>query len=195
MTSDHTTNPEHVNTHSWAIRECLPRLNLKPSSSARGVLDGAWWPRSIDPATELAALIEELGAQRTPVRGIALTRGGWDSAPRRIRLASGRKVAVDWLRTGDVSMIRIIDTNYQRIDELALTTATDGRDPHITTTGSHDPASVFLAVKAQASPTDDNGASDHPPSEVGGRQRIVLLPHSPAEQIDLPHSRSEGSST
>ena len=214
MTSDHTTNPEHVDTHSWAIRDHLPRLSLKPSSSAGGVLDGAWWPRSTDPAIELAALIEEFGAQRTPVRGIALRRAVWDSAPRRIRLASGRKVAVDWLRTGDVSMIRIIDTNYQRIDllvipvdttpaiaELALTMATDGHDPHITATGSHDPASVFLAVKAQASPTDDNGASgrrgpdratDQASSDVVGRQRIVLLPHSPAEQIDLPHSRSEG---
>jgi Family of unknown function (DUF5994) len=74
-----------------------------------------------------------------PVRGIALTRVGWDSAPRRIRLASGRKVAVDWSQIRH--MIRIIDTNYQRIDlliisvettsasaELALAMATDGQD-------------------------------------------------------------------
>ena len=56
---------------------------------------------------------------------------------------------MDWLRTSEVRMIRIIDTNYQRIDllvipvdttptiaELALKMATDGHDPDITATGS-----------------------------------------------------------
>lgn len=50
-------------------------------------------PRSRDPAIELAALIEKLKTRRTWDQAIALTRPGWDSAPRRIRLASGRKVA------------------------------------------------------------------------------------------------------
>jgi uncharacterized protein DUF5994 len=59
MTSVHTTNPDHVDTHSL----CSIRLSLKPSSSARGAVDGAWWPRSTDPTIELAALIEALGAR------------------------------------------------------------------------------------------------------------------------------------
>ncbi|HEX6404694.1 MAG TPA: DUF5994 family protein [Pseudonocardiaceae bacterium] len=142
MTSDYTTNSDHIDAQRVVNGDCLARLSLKPTSSARGALDGAWWPRSRDPSIELGPLVEELGAQRTPVRGIALTRGGWDSAPGRIQLASGRKVAVDWVRNGDVSMIRIIDTNYQRINllvipvdtrpaiaELALTMVTDGHDP------------------------------------------------------------------
>jgi hypothetical protein len=137
MTSDHITNPQRVDAHNLATCDCLARLNRKPSSSIKGAVDSAWWPRSTDPAIKLHALIEEIGIQRTPVRRIALTRVGWDSAPRRIRLASGRKIAVDWSQTGH--MIRIIDTNYQRIDlliipgdttpasaDLALTMATDG---------------------------------------------------------------------
>jgi len=150
MTSDHTSTPDHVDAHDLAACDGSARLSLKPSSSARGALDGAWWPRSADPALELARLIEELGAQRILVRELALTRIGWDSAPRRIRLASGRKIAVDWFRGGDVRMIRIVDINYQRINlfvvpvdttpavaDLALRMATDGHDPHITVTGSH----------------------------------------------------------
>jgi Family of unknown function (DUF5994) len=216
MTSDHTTNPDHVGAHNVANGDCSVRLSLKPDSSARGALDGAWWPQSTDPAVELAALIEEFGASRTPVRGLALTRAGWDSAPRRIRLASGRKVAVDWLRTGEVPMIRIVDTNYQRIDllvipvdttptiaELALRMAADGQDPDITATGSDHCAPERRPVKAPASPGDEDGASDrrapdrawgNPPSDVVGRRRVVLLPHGPAEQIGLPHRRSEGPS-
>lgn len=194
MTSVHATNPGQVDARSSAVRDCSARLSLKPSSSARGIIDGAWWPRSRDPAVELAALIEEFGAQRTPVRGIALNRAGWDSVPRRIPLASGRKVAVDWFLSDDVRTSRIIDTNYQRIDllvipvdtmpaiaELALRMATDGQDLRITATGSHAPEPGCLPVKARASPADDDGAPD--------------LPHGPAAHIDLPHPRSEGPST
>jgi hypothetical protein len=65
MTSDHTTNQEHVDVHSSAHCDGLTRLSLKPTGSVRGAVDGAWWPRSTDPAVELAALIEELGTQRT----------------------------------------------------------------------------------------------------------------------------------
>ncbi len=188
MESVHITNSDHVDACSSATRVCSARLSLKPSgSSARGAVDGAWWPRSTDPAVELAALIEELGAQRTPVRELALNRARWDSAPRRIRLASGRKVAVDWFHTGDTRMIRIIDTNYQRIDllvipvdttpavaDLALTLATDGRDPDITATRSHHSAPVRLPAEAEASPAHEDGASDHSPSDVIGRRRVVL---------------------
>jgi Family of unknown function (DUF5994) len=199
MTSDYTTNPAHVDARSSAIRHCVARLSLTPSTSDRGAVDGAWWPRSKDAAIELGALIEEFGAQRTPVRGIALTRVGWDSAPRRIQLASGRKVAVDWLRTGDVRRIRISDINYQRIDlllipvdttsviaERALTMATDGHDPDITASGGHDPGSGCLTATAPTSPADDKGASDRwapdevsdiRPSDIVGRRRVVLLPH------------------
>jgi hypothetical protein len=65
MTSDHITHPERVDAHHLANCDCLTRLSLKPSSSGRGAVDGGWWPRSTDPAVELVALIEELGAQRT----------------------------------------------------------------------------------------------------------------------------------
>ncbi|MDQ4033967.1 MAG: DUF5994 family protein [Actinomycetota bacterium] len=157
MRSVHNTNRDHVDAHSVALRGGWARLSLKPSSSVRGAVDGAWWPRSTGPAIELAALIEALGAQRTPVCGIALNRTGWDSAPHQIRLASGCNVAVDWSAAGDVGMIRLIDTDYQRIDllvipvdttpaiaELALTMVTDGQDPYITATVGHHSASVHV---------------------------------------------------
>lgn len=82
MTSDYTSEP-HVDAHDLATCDGSARLSLKPSRSARGALDGAWWPRSTDPAIELAGLIEGLRVQQTLVRGLALSRIGWDSGPRR----------------------------------------------------------------------------------------------------------------
>ena len=123
---------------------------------------------------------------------------------------------MDWLQTGEVRLVCIVDTNYQRIDllvipvdttptiaELALRMATDGHDPDITATGSDHCAPERRPVKAPASLGDDDGASDHrvpdrvwdtPPSDVVGRRRVVLLPRGLVEQIDLPHRRSEGPS-
>jgi uncharacterized protein DUF5994 len=148
MTSVHTTNPDHVDGPSSAARGDSVRLSLKPSSSAGGVLDGAWWPRSTDPAVELVALSEEVGARRAPVRRIGLNMAGWDSAPPRIRLASGRKIAVDWFRISSAHRVRVLSTDNQRIDllllpvettpataQLALTMATEGHDPEITPAG------------------------------------------------------------
>jgi Family of unknown function (DUF5994) len=214
MTSDHTSESDHLDAHDLVTCDGSARLSLKPSSSVRGALDGAWWPRSTDPAIELAGLIEELGAQRALVQGLALSRVGWDSAPRRIRLASGRKIAVEWFRSGDVRTIGILDINYQRINllvipvdttsaiaDLVLRMATDGHDPHIAATTSHHSAPGYRPVKAQTSPGDEDDspdrrgpdwASDNPPSAVVARRGVVLLPPGAAEQINLPHLRSEG---
>jgi hypothetical protein len=150
MTSVRTISPDQVDGPGSAVRGCSVRLSRKPSGSARGALDGAWWPRSTDPAIELVALSEELGARHVSVRRIGLNMAGWDSAPGRIWLASGRKVAVDWFRISGGRLVRILGTDNQRIDllvipvetppasaELALTMASDGHDPEITAGGHH----------------------------------------------------------
>src|SRR2546430_14467543 len=120
MTSVLIPNLDHLDAHSWAARDCSARLSLKPSRAARGAIDGVWWPRSTDPALELAALSEAVAARRAPVRRIALTMAGWDSAPGRIRLASGRRVVVDWFRTPGLHLVRLIGTDDQRIDLLLI---------------------------------------------------------------------------
>jgi hypothetical protein len=169
MTSVPTIKPDQVDESDSAARGCSVRLSLKPSSAARGALDGAWWPRSTDPAIELVALCEEFGVRHATVRRIGLNMAGWDSVPRppdsvqrknnlglprRIWLASGRKVAVDWFRIAGGHLVRI-GTDDQWIDlllipvdtppasaELALTMATDGHDPQITTPEGHHSALV-----------------------------------------------------
>jgi RNA polymerase primary sigma factor len=120
MTSSRTNNLNHGDARSVPFRACSARLSLTPSSSAKGVVDGVWWPRSTDPIVELVALSEALGVRRAPVRRIALARPGWDSAPCRVRLASGRRVAVDWLQNSSVYVVRILDTDDQPIDLLLI---------------------------------------------------------------------------
>ncbi len=192
VTSNFSNTANQLSAASTVAPTASVRLSLKPNGFPRGTFDGAWWPRSTDPAVELPALIEALGAQRVPIRRIALIMAGWDSAPRRIRLDSGRKVAVEWFPTGDVRMIRTVDINDQRIDllnipvdtqqaiaHLALTMATDGKDPDITATVS--PHSAPGASLGNEGGVPDHRGQDRvpstQPSDVIGRQPIVLLPH------------------
>ncbi|MDQ3899695.1 MAG: DUF5994 family protein [Actinomycetota bacterium] len=155
MTSVGTTTRNQVDRPSSPPRGDSIHLSLKPSSSAKGALDGAWWPGSTDPTNELVALSEELGARHARVRRIGLHMTGWDNAPRRIRLASGRRVAVDWFQLSGGRLVRILGTDNQRIDlllipgetvpanaERALIMATDGHDPEITSPDGHHPALV-----------------------------------------------------
>ena len=176
MTSVRTINPDQVDESYSAARGCSVRLSLKPSSAARGALDGAWWPRSTDPASELVALCEEFGVRRATVYRIGLNMAGWDSVPRppdsfqrkdnlgrprRIWLSSGRRVAVDWFRISGGPLVRILGSDNQWSDlllipadtppasaELALTMATDGHDPQITTPDGHHSALVHAPEDA-----------------------------------------------
>jgi hypothetical protein len=170
MTSNHTTNSDQGDARSVGARDGSARLSLKPSGSARGALDGAWWPRSTDPAIELTALIEAVGV---PVRRVALNMAGWDNTPRRIRRDSGKKVAVDWFRISGGHLVRIVGTDDQRIDLLllpvdteaatadrALAMATEGHDPDIAATGGDHSAPVGPPAEAKASPDNDDGAPD-----------------------------------
>jgi hypothetical protein len=113
-------------------------------------------------------------------------------------ILSMRDCSVDWFPIGDVRTIRIIDTDYQRIDlliipvdttpaiaELALTMVTDGQDRHITATVGHHAGPVRSPAEAEAALDNVDGASEHrapepasgdPPSDVVDRRRIVLLP-------------------
>jgi RNA polymerase primary sigma factor len=120
MTSVRTPNLDRGDAGSVVFRDGSARLSLRSSSSGKGVVDGAWWPRSTDPVIELVALSEALGVRRALVRRIGLNMAGWDSAPRRIRLASGRRVAVDWLRSSGVHLVRILGTDDQPIDLLLI---------------------------------------------------------------------------
>jgi len=62
-------------------------MALEPSRTT--VLDGAWWPRSTDPAAELPTLVNALAGRRTEISHL-LTAGEWD-LPHPRKTAAGPK--------------------------------------------------------------------------------------------------------
>jgi len=58
-----------------------PHLRLEPTRSRHTVLDGCWWPRSDDPATELPGLVLALDDLHGPVIRLLLSAAGWSRRP------------------------------------------------------------------------------------------------------------------
>jgi hypothetical protein len=79
---------------------------LEPTDAATATLDGAWWPRSRELATELPPLITVLGRQGIRLSRVAYHRENWEPAPRRLP-ADGRIVRLGWYPGLDPHLVRM----------------------------------------------------------------------------------------
>lgn len=96
------------------------RLNLAPDPTRRGVVDGGWWPRSLDATAELPALIaavdQRLGRS---VNRVALSVTTWSNIPRRI-LVPGRTVKVGWFSAIDPLIVSLTIAHAENIILLVI---------------------------------------------------------------------------
>ena len=89
------------------------RLRLDPEATRKTVLDGAWWPRTSDPAAELPALIEELGTARGEITHALLHGPDWDEPHPRRMTAGGRAVRMGWFTAQPTGLLTMI-TDFGR---------------------------------------------------------------------------------
>lgn len=96
------------------------RLVFPCSSTADGVLDGGWWPRSRDPATELPALVAAVTDRLGQVHRITLNAAAWDGRPQVIMTIEGREVRLDWFGERDAHTISLIGSRRSRLDLMMI---------------------------------------------------------------------------
>lgn len=97
-----------------------PRLALKPASAGtRGLLDGAWWPRSRDLTRELPALIDTLDRCWARVTRVAVHPSLWPVIPRRVPV-SGHVVHVGWFTEQDANKLLLLSYTTGRLDLLVI---------------------------------------------------------------------------
>lgn len=82
------------------------RLRLKPKAPATGYVDGAWWPRSRDLATELAALAEVLAVRLGSVERVAYALSAWDAAPPKVDV-NGIRIRLEGFTSQDQNTIHV----------------------------------------------------------------------------------------
>jgi Family of unknown function (DUF5994) len=96
------------------------RLGLKDLAAPRGLLDGAWWPRSRDLSRELPALAEALDPLRDRVTRAAVNHRYWPVVPRKVALP-GRVLKVGWFGDElDAHKILLLSYRIGRWDLLVV---------------------------------------------------------------------------
>jgi hypothetical protein len=133
------------------------RLRLKPGGSARGYVDGAWWPRSRDLATELPALAEVLTVRLGSVWQVVYALDSWDVAPRRIQL-DGHPVRLEGFRSQDEDVVSVVSLDRRRISLLVIPLSADEKPGHdaMMAAGERDnadsPATILTAAGVRPGP-------------------------------------------
>ncbi|MEU3144087.1 MULTISPECIES: DUF5994 family protein [unclassified Streptomyces] len=87
-----------------AVQPGTAVVRLETTHDRRGVLDGAWWPRSRDIAAELPALITALTEHLGPVTRVGLDAGAWEGLPTRL-VIDDRVVHIDSFPVGDDTVL------------------------------------------------------------------------------------------
>ncbi|WP_171117914.1 MULTISPECIES: DUF5994 family protein [unclassified Streptomyces] len=87
-----------------ALKPGTAVVRLETTHDRRAVLDGAWWPRSRDIATELPALIAALAEYLGPVTRVGLDAGAWEALPTRL-VIDDRVVHIDSFPVGDDTVL------------------------------------------------------------------------------------------
>jgi hypothetical protein len=79
-------------------------LRMETTPQRTGTFDGAWWPRTRDPESQLSGLLIALAARLGPIARVGLDASAWDSAPGRL-VVEGHPVRIDWSAASDSTMI------------------------------------------------------------------------------------------
>ncbi|MCY0934124.1 DUF5994 family protein [Streptomyces sp. H34-S4] len=87
-----------------AARPGTAVLRMETTQSRTGILDGAWWPRSKDIATELPVLIKVLTEYLGPITRVGLDAGAWVGLPARL-VIDDRVVHLDSDPVGDDTIL------------------------------------------------------------------------------------------
>jgi hypothetical protein len=101
----HTTLPHHEPVAAPAAR-----LALKTDGTSRGLLDGAWWPRSRDLLSELPTLSGVLDPLWGRVTRIAVNPEHWPVVPHKVPV-DGHVVKVGWF-TREIDPHKLLLLSY-----------------------------------------------------------------------------------
>ena len=101
------------------------RLKVKPSTAGCGNVDGAWWPRSIDPAAEFPALVMASSSWVGPARHMAYHPDDWDPAASTL-IVENWAVHLESTQNIQANTVVVTGSNLKQIRLLVVPPATPG---------------------------------------------------------------------
>ncbi|WP_405582822.1 DUF5994 family protein [Streptomyces sp. NBC_01092] len=167
------------------------RLTLKPDGTSRGLLDGAWWPRSRDLLSELPALTDVLDPLWGRITRIAVNPEHWPVVPRKVPV-DGHIVKVGWF-TPEIDPHKLLLLSYGtgRWDLLIIppetgpesaarlmAAASDCDGPPLTASALIAADEALHGVAATDEPLDPDEAREY----GGGASAVsATVPHQPSQ--------------
>ncbi|MFJ5995912.1 DUF5994 family protein [Streptomyces sp. NPDC092370] len=97
--------------HPEPVAAPAARLALKTDGSSRGLLDGAWWPRSRDLPNELRALTDVLDPLWGRITRVAVNPRHWPVLPHKVPV-DGHTVKVGWF-TPEIDPHKLLLLSYR----------------------------------------------------------------------------------
>jgi Family of unknown function (DUF5994) len=136
--------------------EHTPRLRLKPKAPRSGYVDGAWWPRSDDLATELPDLLAVLSVRLGPIDRFIFNLNEWPTASAKFS-TGGRRVRLDGYRRQPANTVEVLGLNRNRIVLLVVPPNADPDKAHATLMAAAVPSNKstvdnLLVVTAESTP-------------------------------------------
>ncbi|MCX4529951.1 MULTISPECIES: DUF5994 family protein [unclassified Streptomyces] len=104
--------------------ELPARLSLTPKTNLAGLLDGAWWPRSRDLASELPALAAALDEPWGRITRVSVNPSRWPAVPHTVPMA-GRMLHVGWFTEQDPDKLILLSYTVGRWDLLVIPPETE----------------------------------------------------------------------
>ena len=101
------------------------RLRMKPNTAARGYVDGAWWPRSHEPAAEFPGLVLAMSSWIGPIHRVTYHLHDWDRTGRELTV-DGWTVALVGLPTLDANTVVVTGPSQRRMILLVVPPETPG---------------------------------------------------------------------
>lgn len=161
------------------------RLRLKPAQGSRGLVQGAWWPRSTQLATELPALIAALSRRLGDVDYVIYDENGWTPTLSGIEV-SGSTAILHGSGEQPANTLSVIGEQFGKLVLLVVPPYTN-------------PIRAYRAVMAAADPDDASTADEL--LGIGAREaedrRIALIAQQrwKARRNFAPAARAQQTST
>jgi Family of unknown function (DUF5994) len=134
--------------------EHTPRLRLKPKAPHSGYVDGAWWPRSDDLATELPDLLAVLSVRLGRIDRVMYNLNEWAKAPRRFA-TGGRRVRLDGYQRQPTNTVEVLGLNRNRIALMVVPPNADPDQAHATLMAAATPSNDSTVDSLLASSARD----------------------------------------
>ena len=132
MTQDHTSTRL---TWGGTPGSRAPRYRLKPKAHCSAYVDGAWWPRSDDLATELPDLIAALSVCRGAISHVMYNRSDWRATPTEI-VIGGCAVQLDGYRCHTPNTVEVLDAEGNKTVLLVVPFHTGSDQAHAIVTAA-----------------------------------------------------------